>query len=360
MIESQGLAAKVRSWGRGLGFQQVGITGTTLTSDERHLQHWLALERHGDMNYMMKHGRKRSRPRELVPHTVTVISARMNYSTESRAATEEILDNPDTAYISRYALGRDYHKLMRSRLKKLAQKLSAEIGNFGYRVFTDSAPVLERALAKKAGLGWFGKHSNLINRQDGSWFFLGEIYTDVRLPYDREFDDNHCGRCVACIDVCPTKAIVAPYEVDARRCISYLTIEFRGVIPDEFRRAIGNRIFGCDDCQLVCPWNRFARLSTEKDFAPRHHLDSSTLLELFSWSEAEFSTRTEGSAIRRIDYELWLRNLAVSLGNASASTSVRHALESRLGGATPLVAEHIRWALRQQEDRIDAATDASN
>jgi epoxyqueuosine reductase len=328
-----------------LGFQQIGITGTDLAEDERRLGRWLSLQRHGDMNYMAKHGSKRCRPEELVPRTVTVLSARMNYLSEQNAEAGKVLDNPDTAYISRYALGRDYHKVMRTRLKKLGQKLSAEVGNFGYRVFTDSAPVLERALARKAGLGWFGKHSNLISREDGSWFFLGEIYTDLPLPHDLEFDEDHCGRCVACIDVCPTKAIVAPYEVDARRCISYLTIEYRGAIPDEFRPLIGNRIFGCDDCQLVCPWNRFANLSAEKDFAPRYNLDSSTLLELFAWSQAEFLARTEGSALRRISYEQWLRNLAVSLGNAPASTAVLRALEERLADATPLVAEHINWAI---------------
>jgi len=306
---------------------------------------------------MAKHGSKRCRPEELVPRTVTVISARMNYLTEQSTEAAKVLDNPDAAYISRYALGRDYHKVMRARLKKLGQKISTEIGDFGYRVFTDSAPVLERALARKAGLGWYGKHSNLINRDDGSWFFLGEIYTDLPLPHDLEFAEDHCGRCVACIDVCPTQAIVAPYEVDARRCISYLTIEYRGVIPDELRPLIGNRIFGCDDCQLVCPWNRFAELSAEKDFAPRFNLDSSTLVELFSWSESEFLARTEGSAIRRVSYEQWSRNLAVSLGNAPASIAVLRALEKRLESATPLVAEHINWAIGRHAGAALALSD---
>lgn len=347
-LEPHILTEKIRAWGLDLGFQQIGITGTALAEDERRLELWLEQRYHGEMDYMEKHGTKRSRPAELMPQTVSVISARMNYMSQHCADPNEVLEDPAAAYISRYALGRDYHKLMRARLKKLGQKISAEIGDFGYRVFTDSAPVLERALARKAGLGWFGKHANLISRDDGSWFFLGEIYTDLSLPHDAPFEDEHCGRCVACIDVCPTQAIVAPYKVDARRCISYLTIEYRGVIPQEFRALIGNRIFGCDDCQLVCPWNRFAKMSAEKDFSPRFKLDSSTLIELFAWSQAEFLERTEGSAIRRISYEQWLRNLAISLGNAPPSAKVREALESRLSTATALVAEHIHWAMEQQ------------
>lgn len=343
------LRDKIRAWGLELGFQQVGITGTQLSEDERRLELWLGKQHHGEMDYMEKHGLMRSRPADLMPQTVSVISARMNYMSEQCVDPIEVLEDPAAAYISRYALGRDYHKLMRSRLKKLGQKIGEEIGDFGYRVFTDSAPVLERALARKAGLGWFGKHANLISRDDGSWFFIGEIYTDLKLPHDPPFEDEHCGRCVACIDVCPTRAIVAPYEVDARRCISYLTIEYRGVIPQEFRALIGNRIFGCDDCQLVCPWNRFAKMSAEKDFAPRFKLDSSTLTELFAWSESEFNERTEGSAIRRISYQQWLRNIAISLGNAPPSAAVREALESRLNTATPLVAEHISWAIEQQK-----------
>lgn len=345
--DPQSLAQRIRTWGGELGFQQIGITGTILAKDERRFNQWLAQGRHGEMAYMTKHGTKRSRPAELVPHTLTVISARMNYLSDASAAAAQILENPDSAYISRYALGRDYHKLVRSRLKKLAQKISIDIGAFGYRVFTDSAPVLERALARKAGLGWFGKHANLINREDGSWFFLGEIYTDLPLPQDKPFDEDHCGRCVACIDICPTRAIVAPYEVDARRCISYLTIEFRGSIPEEFRSLIGNRIFGCDDCQLVCPWNRFAKMSLEKDFAPRQGFDAASLLDLFVWSEAEFLARTEGSALRRVSYEQWQRNLAVSLGNAPPSQRVLEVLEKREHSATPLVAEHIRWAINR-------------
>ena len=350
-LEPNLLIAKIRAWGSELGFQQVGITGTALTEDERRLDKWLEQHHHGEMDYMSKHGTKRSRPAELVPQTLSVISARMNYMSEQGADPNEVLKDSALAYVSRYALGRDYHKLMRARLKKLGEKIRTEIGSFGYRVFTDSAPVLERAIARKAGLGWFGKHANLISRDDGSWFFLGEIYTDLNLPRDQPFEDEHCGRCVACIDICPTQAIIAPYEVDARRCISYLTIEYRGVIPHEFRALIGNRIFGCDDCQLVCPWNRFAKMSAEKDFTPRFDLDSSTLTELFAWSESEFLQRTEGSAIRRISYDQWLRNLAVSLGNAPPSFDVLAALENRLTTATPLVAEHISWAIEQQRNK---------
>ncbi len=343
------LRDQIRAWGLELGFQQVGITGTELAEDERRLELWLDQHHHGEMNYMQKHGSMRSRPTELMPQTISVISTRMNYMSEHGEDPIATLADPASAYVSRYALGRDYHKLMRSRLKKLGQRISEVIDKFDYRVFTDSAPVLERALARKAGLGWFGKHSNLISRDDGSWFFIGEIYTDLQLPFDPPFNDDHCGRCVACIDVCPTQAIVAPYEVDARRCISYLTIEYRGIIPLEFRTSIGNRIFGCDDCQLVCPWNRFAKLSTEKDFSPRFKLDSCSLLELFTWSESEFNQRTEGSAIRRVSYDQWLRNLAVALGNAPPSTVVLEALESRLNTASPLVAEHITWAIEQQK-----------
>jgi epoxyqueuosine reductase len=338
------LADKIRHWGRELGFQQVGITGVELDEDEERLKQWLNKKRHGEMQYMTKHGTKRTRPNELIPKTVSVISARMNYMSDEGAEPWSVINDPNRAFISRYALARDYHKILRSRLKKLGQQVQSEIETFGFRVFTDSAPVLERALARKAGLGWFGKHSNLISRDDGSWFFLGEIYTDYLLPQDPPFEVEHCGSCVACIDVCPTKAIVAPYEVDARRCISYLTIEFRGVIPIEYRPLIGNRIFGCDDCQLVCPWNRFAKMSAEQDFKPRYGLDDSSLLELFAWSEEDFELRTRGSAIRRVSYEQWLRNIAVSLGNAPKSQEIYDALTARLKDATPLVCEHINWA----------------
>jgi len=350
------LVEKIRTWGLELGFQKIGVTGTSLTKDERWLELWLRKQYDGEMKYMRKHGLMRSRPKKLMPQTVSVISARMNYLSAECTNPRSALEDSTTAYISRYALGRDYHKLMRARLRKLGKKIKEEVSDYGYRVFTDSAPVLERALARKAGLGWFGKHANLISRDDGSWFFIGEIYTDLCLPHDPPFKDEHCGRCVACMDVCPTKAIVAPYEVDARRCISYLTIEYRGVIPLEFRPLIGNRIFGCDDCQIVCPWNRFAKLSAEKDFAPRFNLDASSLIELFTWSENDFNTRTLGSALRRISYDQWLRNIAISLGNSPPSASVRAALENRLVTATPLVAEHIVWAIDQQKARARNVT----
>ncbi len=347
------IAARIRVWARELGFQHVGFTGTDLHADEARLNRWLALQRHGEMGYMARHGSKRSQPPELVPGTVSVISARMNYLSEPNDRALERLGQRDRGYVSRYALGRDYHKVMRRRLKKLGAAIEREIGPFGHRVFTDSAPVLERALARNAGLGWIGKHSNLIDRTNGSWFFLGEIYTDLALPPDAVYEDEHCGRCVACIDACPTRAIVAPYEVDARRCISYLTIELRGSIPVELRPLIGNRIFGCDDCQLVCPWNRYATLSAERDFAPRFALDSSTLLDLFDWSESDFLRCTEGSAIRRISYEMWQRNVAVALGNAPPADAIRDALTARLNDASPLVREHIVWALERQGQNAD-------
>jgi epoxyqueuosine reductase len=283
-VDPAALVQRIREWGTDLGFQQVGISDVSLVEDEARLKAWLERGWHGEMGYMAKHGAKRSRPALLVPRTVSVIVARMNYLTEANEQAAGVLENESRAYVSRYALGRDYHKLMRARLKQLAKRVAKEIGDYGYRVFTDSAPVLERALARKAGLGWFGKHANLINRADGSWFFLGEIYTDLALPPDPAYATEHCGTCVACLDACPTGAIVAPYEVDARRCISYLTIELKGSIPHALRPLMGNRVFGCDDCQLVCPWNRHASLAVEKDFAARHKLDSSSLLELFAWS----------------------------------------------------------------------------
>ncbi len=342
------LAKTIKQWGKNLGFQQIGIADTGLAEAESHLQAWLAAGFHGEMDYMRRHGSKRSQPEELVPGTLRIISARLDYLPENREAMRERLDTPLDAYISRYALGRDYHKLMRSRLQKLAGRIEAAIGPFGYRVFSDSAPVLEKALAAKAGLGWIGKHSNLINREAGSWFFLGEIYTDLALPIDLPVKDN-CGTCCACLDICPTQAIIAPYRVDARRCISYLTIELHGTIPEEFRAALGNRIYGCDDCQLVCPWNRFARQTQETDFLPRHGLASAQLIELFYWDEETFLRRTEGSAIRRIGHERWLRNLAVALGNAQASPAVGPALRQRESHPSPLVREHVQWALRQHK-----------
>jgi epoxyqueuosine reductase len=341
------LATQIKVWGQELGFQQVGITDTDLSKAETHLDNWLANNFHGTMDYMQRHGHKRSRPELLHPGTRRVISVRMDYLPETGRTMWRGLENPLTAYISRYALGRDYHKLMRTRLQKLADRIHAEIGDFGYRAFVDSAPVLEKALAEKAGLGWIGKHSNLINRKAGSWFFLGELYTDLPLPVDKPAT-AHCGDCRACLDICPTQAIVGPYQVDARRCVSYLTIELHGSIPEPLRPLIGNRIYGCDDCQLICPWNRFARLTNEKDFNPRHRLNSQELLAVFAWTEREFLTKTEGSAIRRIGHERWLRNIAVALGNASKSEAIIEALKAKLMHPSELVQEHVKWALDKQ------------
>ncbi|MBS0565797.1 MAG: tRNA epoxyqueuosine(34) reductase QueG [Proteobacteria bacterium] len=338
------LAARIKRWGAELGFQQVGISATDLAADETHLLRWLAAKRHGEMDYMQRHGVKRSRPAELQAGTLRVISVRMDYDPPQARDAWEVLDDAQLAYVSRYALGRDYHKLLRTRLQKLADRIAAEIGPFGYRAFVDSAPVLEKALARNAGLGWIGKNTTVINRSAGSWFFLGELFTDLPLPVDAPASE-HCGTCARCIDVCPTQAIVAPNQLDARRCISYLTIELHGSIPVEFRRAMGNRIYGCDDCQLVCPWNKFAVKSAEPDFITRHGLDSVSLIELFAWSEEEFLTNTEGSAIRRIGYERWLRNIAVALGNAPRSAEVVTALSARKEHPSELVREHVLWAL---------------
>jgi len=340
------LATDIKTWGKALGFQQVGISDIELGAAEARLRDWLAAGRHGSMDYMARHGTKRSRPRELVPGTLRIVSVRMDYLPPDAAPAETVLAQGNRAYVSRYALGRDYHKVLRRRLQRLADRIRAVSGAFGYRVFVDSAPVLEKAVAEKAGLGWIGKHTNLLHREAGSWFFLGELYTDLPLPVDAPVT-NHCGDCRACIDVCPTQAIVAPYQLDARRCISYLTIELRGSIPIELRPLIGNRIYGCDDCQLVCPWNRFAHLSGEADFLPRHGLDAPLLIEVFAWSEDEFLRRTEGSAIRRIGYECWLRNVAVALGNAPSGAAVIDALNARRGHASALVREHVAWALAQ-------------
>ncbi len=338
------LVRQIKSWGRELGFQQVGVTGTELGEAEGRLLEWLRRGYHGEMNYMARHGAKRTRPAQLKPGTLTVISARMDYFPRKARAVAETLRDPAAAFISRYALGADYHKLMRRRLQKLALRIEKETGAFCHRAFTDSAPVMEKPLAQKAGLGWIGKHSNLINRHAGSWFFLGELYTDLKLPRDAPAAD-HCGTCDSCITACPTGAIVAPYVVDARKCISYLTIELKGAIPEPLRPLLGNRVFGCDDCQAVCPWNRFAQAGGEHAFAPRHGLDSAGLIALFAWSEEEFLRRTEGSAIRRIGYEQWLRNLAVALGNAPPSATVTAALRSRENHPAPLVREHVAWAL---------------
>ena len=341
------LADKIQQWALQLGFQQCDITDIKLDQHERHLNEWLQQQYHGDMGYMAKHGTKRSRPDELEAGTLSVISVRMDYFPPDAQSIQQVLGNNHKAFISRYALGRDYHKLIRKRLQKLASTIQSDIGEFGYRVFTDSAPILEKALAEKAGLGWIGKHTNLINRHSGSWFFLGEIYTNLPFTTPQRAIENHCGSCHACIDICPTRAIIAPYKLDARRCISYLTIELKGAIPVEFRKDIGNRIYGCDDCQLVCPWNRFSKASDEKDFQVRHGLDAADLLTCFSWNEEAFLSKTEGSAIRRIGYMQWLRNIAVALGNATYSSDIEQALVAKRPQVTELVQEHIDWALTQ-------------
>ena len=345
--ELKKLAAKIKKLGMKIGFQQIGITGIQLAEDEKRLQKWLARKHHGEMNYMSHHNKKRAHPEKLVPDTLRVISARMNYwSTENKNA-QEVLDDQTMAYVSRYAVGRDYHKIMRQRLKMLALATEELIAGFGYRVFVDSAPVLEKALARNSGLGWIGKHTNLIHKNAGSWFFLGELFVNVPLPVDEKVS-NHCGTCRACLEICPTQAIIAPYELDARRCISYLTIELKGPIPESLRKPIGNRIFGCDDCQLVCPWNKFAQSSPEHDFKPRHKLDSSSLISLFGWTEIQWSKRTEGSAIRRAGYEGWLRNIAVALGNAPTDLKIKAALANRANHPSVLVREHTHWALEQK------------
>lgn len=344
------LAAQIRAWAQELGFQAVGISDTDLSVAEDGLKEWLALGLHGELDYMAKHGLKRSRPAELLSGTVRVISLRMNYLPTDARDSWQVLAEGGRAFISRYALGRDYHKVMRDRLVKLADKIHAEVAEFNGRVFTDSAPVMEVALARKAGLGWRGKHTLLLTREHGSWFFLGEIYVNLPLPVDSSQED-HCGTCSRCIDVCPTRAIIAPYRLDARRCISYLTIELKGAIPVEFRPLIGNRIYGCDDCQLVCPWNGFAQTTVEHDFAVRNGLDDVSLLELFAWDESEFKTRLAGSAIYRIGYEQWLRNIAVALGNAPNSKEVIAALRARSEHPSALVQEHVEWALLQHVNR---------
>ena len=341
------LARDIKRWAIELGFADAGISGTDLGEDEQHLQSWLDGGHHGEMEYMARHGTKRTRPAELEPGTQRVISVRMDYIPPGTANAWDVLNDGEAGYVSRYALGRDYHKLMRQRLQKLAERIHGVVGDFGYRAYVDSAPVLEKALARNAGLGWIGKHTVLINRRAGSYFFLGELYTDLPLPVDQPASE-HCGTCTRCIEVCPTQAITGPYQLDAKRCISYLTIELKGSIPEELRAPMGNRIFGCDDCQLVCPWNKFAQVTTEPDFAPRHSLDGAKLVELFGWTEEEFLKRTEGMAIRRTGYEGWLRNIAVALGNAPASATVREALTSRANHPSAIVREHVAWALARQ------------
>ncbi len=337
-----------------LGFGAIGVAGIEIPEDERHLLRWLSEGCHGEMGYMERHGVLRSRPQQLAPGTVRVVSARMDYWPGQARAAAEVLEDGRLGYLSRYALGRDYHKVLRRALATLAQDLQARIGPFGYRVCVDSAPVLEKALARNAGLGWIGKHTNLIARDAGSYFFLGEILTDLPLPVD-EPASAHCGTCEACLPACPTAAIVAPYRLDARRCISYLTIEHESAIPVELRTAIGNRVFGCDDCQLVCPWNKFARAAAHPDFKVRNGLDATSLTALFRWTAEEFEARTRGSAIHRLGFRRWSRNLAVALGNAPPSAEVMSALEERRSDASPLVREHVEWALARQRGAPGAA-----
>lgn len=353
------LALTIKAWGRELGFAEIGIADVDLSQEEVGLQAWLDAGHHGDMDYMASHGMKRARPNELVPGTLRVITARMNYlpqdaGEEWRDREERHAGEAATAVVSVYARGRDYHKVLRSRLQQLAERIRGEIGDFGYRVFTDSAPVMEVALADKSGIGWRGKHTLLLNRDAGSMFFLGELFTDLPLPVDAPVT-SHCGQCSACIDICPTQAILGPYRLDARRCISYLTIELKGSIPVELRPLIGNRIYGCDECQLVCPWNKFAQRSSLPDFDVRNGLDAATLAELFAWEEDEFNRRLEGSPIRRIGHERWLRNLAVGLGNALRQASANPgqaaplitALQTRAAHPSDMVREHVNWALEQ-------------
>ncbi|OED40924.1 tRNA epoxyqueuosine(34) reductase QueG [Endozoicomonas sp. (ex Bugula neritina AB1)] len=341
------LAKNIRQWSRELGFQDMGITEAKVPEQEmKRFQQWLDNGFNGDLDYMARNVDLRANPAALHEGTVRVISVRMDYLPEN-TETVKILNEPNKAYISRYALGRDYHKLIRKRLTQLGKKIEEATGDHGYRAFVDSAPVMERPLAQQAGLGWVGKHSLIINRQAGSLFFLGELFTNLPLPVDNPYEDSHCGRCTSCLTKCPTQAIVAPYQVDARRCISYLTIENSGPIPEELRPMIGNRVFGCDDCQLVCPWNRFAKPTLESDFKPRHHLDDCNLAEIFLWTEEQFLDRTAGSAIRRAGFECWLRNLAVALGNASSSDIVIDALKARADHSSELVREHVLWALAQ-------------
>ncbi len=344
-VDYHALARQIKQRGKELGFQQIGVSDINVSQAGQQFNAWLAKNYHGEMAYMARNVDKRCQPQLLVANTLTILSARMDYLPEARLS-EQVLSASELGFISRYALGRDYHKLMRKRLQKLADHIGQLASNFGYRVFVDSAPVLEKPIAEKAGLGWIGKHSNIVNKKAGSWFFLGEIFTSLPLPVDDKAE-NHCGTCQACIDICPTRAIVAPYDVDARRCISYLTIELRGSIPVEFRKAMGNRIYGCDDCQLVCPWNRFAQLSCERDYQPRHELDGAQLTTLFDWDEQNFLTKMEGSPIRRIGHESWLRNIAIALGNATTTDAIINSLKTRLAHPSAMVREHVQWALKE-------------
>ena len=341
-IDERALVTDIKRWGNELGFQQIGISDIDLEQAEKRLNHWLDKGFHGEMGYMSAHGLKRSRPPLLVKNTASVITARLDYLPEATETLESLLDHPSRAYVSRYALGRDYHKVLRSRLKRLAAKIEAVVGPFGHRVFVDSAPVLEKPLAEKAGLGWIGKHTNLLNRDAGSWFFLGELYVDIALPGDAP-ETSHCGTCTACIDVCPTQAITAPYQLDARRCIAYLTIEHEGAIPEEFREAVGDRLFGCDECLDVCPWNRWAVVTQEARFAPR---DLPLMREMLGWGEAEFTERFRGSPMRRLKLRRFKRNICVVLGNVGKREDVP-ALEVLVRGDDAMLAEHASWALER-------------
>jgi epoxyqueuosine reductase len=343
-VQEASVAARVKRWGREQGFDAIAIAGTDLAEEEARLLEWLGRGWHGEMDYMARHGARRARPAELVPGTVSVITARLNYTPVDARDSWEVLDDPASAFVSRYALGRDYHKVLRAKLQALAARMIEELGDFQYRVFTDSAPVMEVSLAARSGLGWRGKHTLLLSRDAGSLFFLGELFVGLDLAKDAPVS-AHCGTCERCIEVCPTQAIVAPYQLDARRCISYLTIEHHGPIPEALRPLMGNRIYGCDDCQLVCPWNKYAQAASDPDFAVRNGLDDAQLIELFAWSEEEFNRRLEGSAIRRIGHEKWLRNIAVALGNAPSSPGIVAALAARRDHRSPLVREHVGWAL---------------
>jgi epoxyqueuosine reductase len=350
-VSPEDLPAHIRAWARELGFADAGIGEMTLDTDAGHLGRWLDAGHHGGMAYMARDAELRAQPARLRPGTLSVISVRLDYRPHAESA-EAVLKQGDKAYISRYALGRDYHRLLRARLLKLAARLQAHVGPFGHRVFADSAPVLEKALARNARLGWIGKNTLLLNRNAGSWFFLGEIYTDLPLPPDPSPPvADECGRCSACLKICPTQAFTGPYQLDARRCISYLTIEHHGSIPEDLRPLIGNRIFGCDDCQLICPWNRYARIGSEPAFAPRHGLDGPALRELFAWTEAEWLEKTEGMALRRAGYARWLRNLAVALGNAPASELTRATLRARAHHPDAVVREHVDWAQAVQAQK---------
>jgi epoxyqueuosine reductase len=335
---------RVKRWGRELGFDAVAIAETDLAEEEKRLLEWLGRGWHGEMDYMARHGTRRARPAELVPGTLSIVTARLNYTPAQARDSWDVIEDGESAFISRYALGRDYHKVMRAKLQSLATRMTAELGPFPYRVFTDSAPVMEVSLAARSGLGWRGKHTLLLSRDAGSLYFLGELFVSLDLARDAPVTE-HCGTCTRCIEVCPTRAIVGPYQLDARRCISYLTIEHPGAIPEELRPLMGNRIYGCDDCQLVCPWNKYAKKAVDPDFAVRHHLDDASLVELFAWSEEEFDRRMEGSAIRRIGHERWLRNIAVALGNAPTSPEIVAALVSRRDDKSPILREHVGWAL---------------